>query len=174
MKWRYCSSEVSSVRETIKKGGVYPSQSVKPRQGFQSTKVLLVKSLMCAAEEWRLIPLVELMKVFRVSHKLRSDLWTPMKGLGQSRMMELTRKYLIPSGKTLNLTTGCQRWQGLQPGWVLVMIKPVFTQDSPRIQAVFVSLLRFFSRLVPNKPVPFGLEASEQFLLVLVKLKQAV
>ena len=54
------------------------------------------------------------------------------------------------------------------------MIKPVFTQDSPRIHAMFVSLLRFFSRLVPNKPVAFGLKASEQFLLVLVKLKQAV
>ena len=58
----------------LKKREVYPSQTVKARQGFQTTKVLLVKSLMCAAEEWRLIPLVELMKVFRVSHKLRSDL----------------------------------------------------------------------------------------------------
>ena len=54
------------------------------------------------------------------------------------------------------------------------MVKPVFTQDSPRILAVFVSLLRFFSRLVPIKPVGCGLKASEQFLLVLVKLKQAV
>ena len=56
----------------------------------------------------------------------------------------------------------------------MMMIKPVFTQDSPRIHAVFVSLRRFFSRLVPNKPVAFGLKASEQFLLVLVKLKPAV
>ena len=47
---------------------------MKASQGFQITKVLLVKSLLCAAEEWRLIPLVELMKVFRVSHKLRTDL----------------------------------------------------------------------------------------------------
>ena len=54
------------------------------------------------------------------------------------------------------------------------MIKPVFTQHSPRILAGFVSLLRFFSRLVPNKPVGCGLKASERFLLVLVKLKQAV
>ena len=57
---------------------------------------------------------------------------------------------------------------------ILVMIKPVFTQDSPHILAGFLSLLRFFSRLVPNKPVGFGLKASEQLLLVLVKLKQAV
>ena len=55
-----------------------------------------------------------------------------------------------------------------------MVIKPVFTQDSPRIHAVFVSLLRFFSRLIPNKPVGCGLKASEQCLLVLVKLKQAV
>ena len=39
---------------------------------------------------------------------------------------------------------------------------------------MFVSLLRFFSRLVPNKPVTFGLKENEQFLLVLVKLKQAI
>ena len=94
------------------------------------------------------------MKVFRVSHKLRRDLWTPVKGLGQSRMMELTRKYLISSGKTLNFLT----WW-----W-----------SSQFLHAVFVSLLRFFSRLVPNKPVAFGLKANEQFLLALVKLKQAV
>ena len=37
--------------ERLKKGGVYPSQTVKASQGFQTTKVLLVKSLMCAAEE---------------------------------------------------------------------------------------------------------------------------
>ena len=54
-----------------------------------------------------------------LSHNLRTDLWTPVKGLGQSRMMKLTRKYLISSSKTLTLMTSCQPWQGLQLGWVL-------------------------------------------------------
>ena len=35
--------------ERLKKGGVYLSQTVKVRQSFQTTKVLIVKSLMCAA-----------------------------------------------------------------------------------------------------------------------------